>query len=292
LTGIPVEKPQEMPLEIDPFTEVSVFSGVRTLTSGAGTEYALTISSLSSSTYRLKWTGTGLAPGFRTARTVALTAGTITLTLQSNSTVVVTHSAGAVFGTVVVGDTFYIPGVTTGDASLFDSLNEGSWNVISASTTTLVISRATGTVFQGKTETVAITTADQVQIFSAAGVQVGDVVDISGGFSVATQGAYEVLSVTSKQIEFISTVPLAAQTVVAGTAVALYSAAKRYVYVETSQSISLKFNGDTGDFCRVEPVVAGDDSKVGPFEKWGPAYSLSIKNRSATTAKVFVVVAE
>ena len=102
LQSIPVTNPHTITLKIDPLAEVSVFDGTRTLTMDGTTQLALTLSPLDSSRYRLAWTGTGTAVGFRTNRNLTLSGGSLTLTLQANSTVVATHSAGAVFGAVAL----------------------------------------------------------------------------------------------------------------------------------------------------------------------------------------------
>ena len=39
-------------------------------------------------------------------------------------------------GAVLVGDTVFIPGASTGDTSVFNPLNEGAWSVLSATATT------------------------------------------------------------------------------------------------------------------------------------------------------------
>jgi len=279
-------------VEVAPLAEVQLFSGTRSLTTDNTTEYALAL--VSSSTYRIRWTGTGAAPGFRVDRNVAVTGGNAIVTLNANQTVTVTHSAGAVFGAVVAGDSVRIPGVVTNEtAGPFDSLNQGNWAVLSATATTLVLSRASGTVFTGRTETVAITNNSQFISYSSAGVQVGDTIDIAGGFSVPTRQGFVVSQVTSSMVEFVSTVPLAQETVIPGVAAfVVYSSSNRYLYIETNQACAIKLNGAIDETNRVDPIIAGDQSKVGFFEKWGPTYSLSVKNRSTNIATITVFTAE
>lgn len=294
LQGVPVRNPKTSTLSIDPLAEAIVFDGTRSLTADNTTEYALTSSSLDpSSRYRLAWTTTGTAPGFRTERALSLTGGSITTVLNANTTLTVTHSAGAVFGAVQVADIVFIPGISTGDTSLFDPTNEGEWTVISATSTTLVLSRLPGGVFSGASETKAITTVYQFQAYTSSGVQVGETLDITSGFAASTRKSYKIIAVASRYVEFISTSPLAAQTVVPGsTAVKVYSSAKRYVYTETDQAVALKFNGCTDETNRLEPIIAGDPAFIGISEKWGTAYSLSIKNRSTAVATITVISVE
>ena len=293
LTGVQVDAAWPEVVHLAPFEEAAVFSGARALTADGTTQYALTLSPLASDRYRLAWTGTGAAPGFRTARALALATGNVTLTLNANLTVTVTSSLGSVFGAVQVGDTLHIPGVTTGDSALFDPMNEGDWTVLAASAASLTVARAPDAVFSGATETKAVAANTQVQAYSAAGVQVGDTLDVTAGFAPSARRSYVVAAVTARHVEFTSGAPLAAETVVPGAAaVALYGAAKTFVYVETNQEVAVKLNGATDESCRVEPIIAGDPNRPGLFWKTGTTYSLSVRNRSAAPARVFVIVAE
>jgi hypothetical protein len=294
IQGIPVEDAQSVPLsKIPGLSEVTLFDGSRTIYPNSSTQYSLGTIGGSSSRYRLEWTGTGQAPVFRTDRLLSLSGGTVTFDVQSNSTVEVTHSAGAVFGNVEVGDVFFVPGTSTGDSGPFNPLNEGEWVVLSVVATQLVIARAPDTVFSGYSETVTIASNSEAVAYSSAGVQVGDTAELKAGFATSARGSYVIRSVTATWIEFTSTSPLAAVTIIPGaTALAIYSAAKRYVYLETDQLIVLKFNGSTEETCKVAPFLASDPDKVGVFEKCGPAFSLVVKNLSTSPARIFYVTAE
>jgi len=291
--GVPVEKPSSVTLFVDPLTEVSIFDGARVLTTDNLSEFALSLSLLATDRYRLAWTGTGAAPGFRTDRGLTLSGGDLTITLQANQTAVVTHTGGAVFGAVVAGDVLFIPGVTTGDTALFDSMNEGFWTVLAANASQLTVARTSGTVFEGLTETVTVASDDQVQAFSSAGVQVGDTLELSAGFVSTTRRTYQVVEVTSGWVEFYSSLPLAAETAVPTIAgLGVYTDAKRYFFLETDQEVAVKLNGETDETTRVEPWLAANDSLPGSFEKTGIVFSCSVKNRSTARAKITVITAQ
>jgi hypothetical protein len=294
LLGIPVEKDQQQKYTIDPMSEIVIFNGTRSLTLDNTTELALTsVAVLDPTRYRLAWTGTGTAPGFRTDRGLTLSGGTLTIALQTNSTILVTHSGVSVFGSVQVGDVVFIPGASTGDTAHFSPLNEGEWFVLAASATSLTLARSPDEVFQGASESTAVSADSQVQAYTPTGVQVNDTLDITGGFAASARRSFVVVAVTSSRVDFISVTPLAAQTLAPGAAsVTVYSSAKRYVAIESDESVALKFNGSTDEGCRVEPILAGDPDLVGVFEKWGTAFSLSIKNRSTAIAEVLVISAE
>jgi hypothetical protein len=293
LQALPVLNPQgakEFPLL--PGEEATLWSGVRTLTANGSTAYDVTLSSLDPSRYRLTWTGVGADPGFRTARTVVSSPGNLLFALQANQTVKVTSSLGAIFGAVVVGDNVMVPGVVTGDPAVFDPLNEGLWEVLAKTSTELTLRRPADATFSGVTETVAVTSDDQFLAYSAAGVQVGDLLDLVSGFAGSSLRSYPVVAVTSLWVEFSYSMPLAEEAAVVpgASGLAVYSAAKRYVYLEADQEVAVKLNGDTGEHNRVEPIAGA--GAPGWFEKFGTVYSLVVKNRSTASAVVVLISAE
>lgn len=283
---------QEQP--IDPMGTVTLFNSVRSTSIDGTTQFSIALSALDSSRYRVTYTS-GTAPAFRTNRALVISAVALALVVNPNQSVTVTAGVGTPFGAVQVGDTVFIPGVSTGDsASPFNPLNEGYWTVLSASTTILVISRLAGTVFAGFTETVTTGSNAKFQAFSTAGVQVGDTVQISAGFSAPAQHSYDVVAVNPTWFEFESTAPLGAQSgVIPGAAgLSFFTLAKRFIAVESDQEVVLRFNGDTGDFNRLEPIVPGDRNFPGLLIKFGPVWRLDIVNKSSAVARAVVLSAE
>ena len=291
---MPVQKAGTLPpVDVAPYSSVTVFDGSRSLTSNGSTEYVLTPSTLDASRYRLTHTGTGAAPGFRTARTVAIGSSTVTVTVFSNQTVTLASSNGAIFGSVQVGDTVFLPGVTTGDtAGPFSADNEGEWTVLAASTS-LTLARPSGVGFSGKTESVAVGSDSSVQAYSTAGVQVGDFLDISAGFSASTRKAFVIAAVTASRVDFTSTAPLAGETAVPGAGgLKVYSGARWLVVVESDQEVSVRLNGSTEDSVRLEPILPGSQEQAGIYLKTGSTFSLVLYNRSSVTARCRVFTAE
>ena len=60
----------------------------------------------------------------------------------------------------------------------------------------------------------------------------------------------------------------------------------KMLYVETDQSIFLKFDGDTNDFVKVDPTIAG--KSTGLFFKTGSFSSLSIEVPGTVAAKITI----
>lgn len=291
--SLPVSNAKSEEFELTSLESKTVFSGSRSLTIDNTTVFNLTALA-DEGQYRLAWTGTGTAPAFRTARTVAMAGDHINVTANSNRTLTMTSDLGSVFGAVVVGDTVFIPGASTGDTALFNILNEGEWTVLTASGTTLVLTRPTGVSFSGTTEAVMITVDTQVQFYSVAGVQVGDTLDLVSGYQVAARRSFSISAVTARRVDFTSNVTLANESAIlpGTTSTYIYSFGKNYLYIESDQEIAVQVNGDSTELNRVVPLSAGDSSLVGVYYKIGSVFSLVVKNRTTSTANVLVISAQ
>jgi len=290
VNGVVCENPRSDPYKIEPGQTKLVFDGTRTTTIGGGTTFASSLSSLDPSRYRFTWTG-GADPGFRIDRSLALNGVSVTFTVQANNTVILSVPTGPDFTGVATGDIIFVPNLTTGDASSPVSvMNSGYWQVLAVTDSThLVLVRFSGADFEATTETVALTANTQLQAFTSSGVQVGDNVDISAGFATATRKTYEIVAVTSKFFEVISTTPIPAETGIQPGAAGLivYTAAKKFLYIEADQECSIRCNGSSDDTQRGSPAEAGSMDVL--FMKKGPTWSLSLVNRATVTANVFII---
>ncbi len=300
LEGISVDKPDSRQYRVDPGATLTAFSGSRTLLVDGTTEFALTLNTTQTSTYRLTATA-GTAAGFRTARSLALNTEIFTVTVNNNSTVDFALASGSsgTFAAVTVGDTIFIPDTTTGDsASVFSPLNIGFWVVLAKGSVSavankkLTLARMPGEDFEGVAESVTLTASSQFQAYSAAGVQKDDTLEVSSGFSSVTQKSFVVSRVTDSWVEFTSTEKLPLEDDITPTAAGLtiYTNAKRFIYVEADQESVVRLNGDTGNTNRLSPRVVGDLDKMAHMEKWGPVWRLDIINRSNSAVMTINII--
>jgi hypothetical protein len=270
-----------------------MFDGTRTTSIDGTTQFQVTLNPMDPSLYRFTWVS-GALPVFRVARATNLSGTQVTVTTAANGSATFSVSSGTPFSGVQSGDIVFIPGISTGDpASPFSDINTGYWEVLGASGTALQATRLAGQQFVGINEQVTVTDAAQFQIFSSTGVQVGDKVEISSGFAIATRKTYEVVAVNPKWVEVVSTSPLALETAAPGMGgMSFYTSSKRFVRVEVDQEALVRMNGDTGSSQRLSPVIPGDSLQTAWFEKFGPAWSLVIVNRSASRMTVNMLTCE
>lgn len=264
------------------------FNAVRSTSIAGDTAFDVTANSALENTYRFT-NSAGTAPAFRTNRALTLSGATLTVTVNLDATVRMDVAAGT-WGTVAAGDNIFIPGPTTGDIGTpVDTLNEGVWVVLAVlSATAIQCARATGTDFVAVNGSYLLTTNAQVLGFTGAGVLIGDKVSISAAFAPATLKTFIVTQVTPSWFEVASTtaIPLETNKIPAATGMIFYSAAKKFVRVETDQELSIRLNGATGDFLWASPVDPADTEQVGHFELFGPVWSMTVVNKSSQVATV------
>jgi hypothetical protein len=299
-TAVPVKNPKSNSYTLAPFSSVTVINGTRSTSIDGTTQLTMGLSLLvdaagGTSTYRFTHSA-GTAPVFRVARALSLNGRTVTVTVNSNKTVTMATQAGD-WSALQVGDWVFVPGESSGDpAGPFDPINTGYWTVLgkAGDGSSVTLARFYGAAFEALAETPAVTDDSQVQAFGAAGVQIGDMVDISAGFSASLQRAFQVSAVNPEWFEVTSTAPLPTAETATPTAsgIVFYSSSATYLRVEVDQEAAVRINGDTSDHNRVSPITPGDKNAVGWFEKYGPAWSLVVVNRSPVAMTATVIAAE
>lgn len=284
-SGLSVSNPSSFAFSLAPGETKSLFSGIRTLTQDGTTQYSIALKPANTSIYVLSWTG-GTAPSFRTSRTSGADA-TTAVTVTVNGPVVTFASTGGtplnlIAGGVVVGDFVRI-------GTLFSASNQGEWQIISLTATSFSVANELG-IAEGPI-VLGAGFANQVRIYSAAGVQVGDTLLINSGFSPVTQGSYIITSVADTFLEFSSTDVLPAEGPIT-TQVAIYSAAKRLVYLEADQHVNMILNGVAGN--EINPLMDADccAANIGIFIRTSLIYSMTVTNVSLSPASLFFASVE
>lgn len=277
INGISASEPISESISLAPAESKTLFDGTRTLSHDNTTVYNLTLKSLSSNTYILKYVS-GTLPNFRTPRNIA-TDATSQITITKNGPITTfTASGGTLFSTtaIQVGDFVRI-------GSQFNSLNQGEFKIIAKTSTSFTIDYS-GSVAEGPI-TLGASFADQIQAYSALGVQANDTLVITGGFSLVTQGSYNITSVGAQFVEFYSTNILPQETSIQTNLFNVYSSSKNFLYLETDQKLALTINGSS--ISNIEPFIIGNSSQPGLFMLKSTIYSASITNSGTDTANVF-----
>lgn len=284
INGLPVSNPLSQAFTLAPGESKTLFNGTRTLAQDNTTQYSLTLVPLSANTYQLSAVG-GALPNFRTPRTPGSDA-TTQITVTQNGPLLTFASTGGtplalISGGAVVGDYVRL-------GNLFNPLNQGEQKILALTATSFTVANEIGTP-EGPI-TLGSGFATQLQIYSAAGVQVGDTLVISGGFSSVTQNSYVVTSVAANYLQFYTTDVLPLEGPITTQAVAVYSSAKRLVYLETDQKCTVVTNGANN--CPVSPFIINNSVKPGIFMNTSTIFSLTVVNNSTDPASLFLASAE
>jgi hypothetical protein len=284
INGLAVDNPISQELSLAPGETAQLFNGTRTLAQDNTTQYSVALKALTLNTYVLSW-ASGTQPNFRTPRAPGADATTQVTVTQNGPVLTFASSGGTAFslisGGVVVGDYVRL-------GNLFNVANQGEYKVIAVSATSLSVENETG-VAEGPI-TLGSGFADQFQVYSAAGVQINDTLVISGGFSPVTQGAYKVTAVGANFLEFFSADVLPQESNIQTQAVALYSAAKQFVYLEADSKCAIMINGVSGN--EIEPFVVNQSVVPGVFARKSTMWSMSVTNSGTDVANLFFAAIE
>lgn len=280
IAGLFVDRPSSTEFSLAPGENRTLFDSNRTLSHNGTTIYDLEPKPLSSGTYVLSHSG-GTAPNFRTPRTTGADA-TTQITVTQNGPLLTFTSTGGTALNLIVG------GAVVGDyarlGSLFSSVNQGEYKILSLTATSFTVKNESGTA-EGPI-TLGAGFAEQIQIYSALGVQVGDTLKINGGFSPVTRKTFKITSVSANSLEFFSVDALPTELGVQTDQFSIYFEAKQFIYVEADKKVSLIINGVSGN--EIEPFVIGSSILPGIFLRKSTIYSLSITNSDTDSAKIFV----
>ncbi len=270
--------------QIPPQTTQSLFSGMRTLAQDGTTQYSISLVPMMNSMYQLTNVG-GTPPAFRTLRSIG-TDATSQVTTSLNGTVLTfTFTGGTLpsLGSVVAGDQVLI-----GDD--FNQSNQGIWQIIATTSTSISIVNPLGAV-EGPI-TLGSGFATQLRIFSAAGVQIGDTLSIFGGFSPVSQNAYQITQVTDYYLQFSYTGVLPIEGPITTDDIAVYTAIKNMIYLESDQNLEILINGAESGPVIVPSVSNGIALSPGIFMLNGNIYSLSVINNSINEANITLLSTE
>lgn len=282
--GLPVSNPASLPVSLAPGETKTLFNGSRTLAQDGTTQYSLALKALTSNTYVLSNVA-GTAPNFRTPRSPGADA-TTQITVVQNGPLITFSSTGGTPLNLIVG------GVVVGDyvrlGNLFNQANQDESKIIARTATSFTVENELG-VAEGPI-TLGSGFAAQLQIYSALGVQVGDTIIISGGFSLVSQASYKITAVGAEFVEFFSADTLPTEGPILTQAIAIYSSAKQFVYLEADQRCGITLNGVSGN--EVQPFIINNKIIPGVFMRTSTIYSMSVTNNSTDPAELWMASAE
>ena len=249
-------------------------SNTVSLTSGSGTQVpsALAVITLGSGTNP----ATAALSGGVASNTIALSGGSAPTAFNLIS------------GGVQVGDYVRIGNDLNSSLNVFSQNNWGEFQIIALTATSFSINNGIA-VTEGPI-TLGSDFANQISIYSALSVQIGDTLEITGGFSPVTQGSYSITDVAANFLEFYSTNVLPQESNILTEAIAIYSLAKKFIYLEADQECAITINGLAAG--SIKPFIIGTSTCPGVFVRTDTIFSIALVNSSLTTANLFLATVE
>lgn len=282
ILNIPVHDPTSIEYTLAPGEQVELFNALRTLGHDNTTQYNL--SHDYSGIYKLEWTGTGSHPQFRIPRAIGIDATTeVSLSVDINTGLVtLTTPNGTPINTsnINIGDIIYLSN------AIFAANNAGSFIVLSVTPTSIIYKNSSATP---QTVVLGANFNKKLKVFSNTGVQKNDYVLIRHSNFGIVNGLYVIKNVTDDTIWFYSPHVLP-PTIQSGFDLQIFSGAKQFIYLETSQPLAIQVNNvwesDVEIFTCKPP-------QPGIYFKKSLVYKLVIKNKSLTdNAKIYFASAE
>jgi len=207
------------------------------------------------SNVRIRWTGTGTAPAFRTNRNIGGGATTtVDMTRVSPYAVRITQSAGTAWtlGSVQVGDWIKFEKNTDAFASPFSATNQGGTHQVQAKGANYIDFVDNGVAALDSAIVLGASFAFAVRVFSTGPVKAGDTIEIAGsGINPSNYGRFEIVDVSPDYIEIINPYSQA-ETVLYGTnSLTVYEYLIGFVHLRASGAIRIK-SGDQVEWARLE----------------------------------------
>lgn len=246
--GMPVMFPAFVSKTVYPGQTVLLDSTDRTLTIDGTTEFNISYPVIGSDIVRLRYTGTGTAPGFRTYRNIGGDATTtVNIDRTSNTSAKITNVAGTVWNlaSVVIGDDIFFQKNDDVFTSPFsENFQNVNMTIIDKGSDYLVV-RDNGTMAPIAGIVLGTDYLSALRVFSNAGVKVNDTIRFSptSAFKLDNK-AYPVVvtGVTDRDLYYISPFAVAETTVGGLNCINVFERLLSFMSVESTGNIKIRLN--------------------------------------------------
>lgn len=206
--GVTVTNDRSERTQLGPGETQDILVTSRTLGSDSTTQFIVDRYAALGSNVRLKWTGTGTAPAFRTNRAIGGGVTTsVTLTRVTPYVVRFTNTAGTAWtlGSVAIGDTLKIEKTTDIFTSPFSTTNQGKAFTVQSKGAGYVDVIDNGLAALDSAIVLGAAFEFALRVFSAGPVKIGDTLTTSGaGINPSNQGKFEIVDLSYDYVEIVN----------------------------------------------------------------------------------------
>lgn len=243
---VAVNRPKSDEHYLAPGESAIIAATSRALTMDNTTQFAIERPRTAEDIIRLRWTGTGVAPGFRLKRNIGIDATTeVSMTRVAPNTVRLASTAGTAINTaaVVVGDILKMERSTDAFASVFNQVNTGVYWQVQAKGSGYIDFLDNGAAALDSALVLGASFDQQLRVLSPGPVRLGDTVELSG-LNLGNVNKYTISDYSSDYIEYVN--PFAvAETFTVSNNVAVYDRLIGFLFVRSTGAFKLKMNSQS-----------------------------------------------
>jgi hypothetical protein len=238
---------------------------------------------------RMRWTGTGTEPGFRTARSISGDSTTVVdLVRVSPTALKIQNNSGMAldFSTVVQGDEVHFHANEEAFTNPFPYGMCGQTFQIIESAVNYIIIRDNGMGSAVTDLAIGAVLSDAMRIFSSSGVQIGDKVSFSSTCALSYDNrAYvqSITSVTDREIMFVNPYALPETAIPGAGSISVFLKTIGFLAIQSSGPLELFLDGG------VEPIRMSE-LDTGSSVFLGSIKANSISARNPTNEPVHALV--
>jgi hypothetical protein len=210
---------------------------------------------------RLRWTGTGSNPAFRTNRAIGGDATTVvTATRVTPYVVRFAQVAGTAWslGSVQSGDTLKIEKTTDAFTSPFSGTNQGKTFTVQAKGSNYVDVIDNGLAALDTAILLGASFEFAIRVFSAGSVKVGDTVTLSGtGINPSNQGKFEIVDLSYDYVEIVNPFGEPGTFLIGTNVFTIYDYLIGFLHLRASGPIQIKYDAQVewASLDRIGPEV-------------------------------------
>lgn len=234
---------------VDPGQIMLLESTSRSLNYDGTTQFQISHPELGSDTVRMRWTGTGTAPAFRTLRSLGGGADTVVEFSRASSTAAkITNVSGTVWTTttIQIGDEVFFQKTVDGEAtSPFSEVVQGNRFVVVDKGSDYLVLRDNGMISAESDIALGAGFAEVLRAFSSAGVKAGDKIKFATTANLRPDNKSYVLDVTQvsdRDIYFINPYAVDEIAIPGSQSFVVFERMLNFLAIEASGTIDIRLD--------------------------------------------------
>lgn len=249
IAGVQVDNDKSDRIALAPGEVKDVAVTMRTVAWDATTELTVDRYLATGDNVRLKWTGTGAAPAFRTNRSIGGAANTvISMTRVTPYVVRITQTGGTAWalGSVINGDILKFEKNTDVFTSPFNANNLGRTFMVQAKGANYIDFVDNGTASLDTSVTLGADFAFALRVYSAGPVRTGDTLTVSGaGINPSNQGKFEIVDVSPDYIELVNPFGQAETFLYGSNSLTIYDYLIGFLHLRSNGPVGIRYDNQT-----------------------------------------------